>query len=328
MNKISIIGAGAWGTTIANTIANNSYNVCLLTNRIEVATEINEKHTNSKYADGMINMNITATNILSDAIQNSELIFLVLPSNVLSQIIIDISNLKDISFNKKFIICTKGIDSNTNVFFSELIKEKFHNNAEIAVLSGPNFAEEVFQKIPTITTIATKNYDFYEEIQQVLECNFFKTEYFDDVMSLQLCGLIKNITAILCGIAEGLQLGRNTHAAIVVKGTKEIEKLCIACGCNTKVITTSAGVGDLVLTCSSLKSRNMNFGYLIGQGNNINAIIKNSNNTIEGLLNAQSLSIIERQYNVKNSLSGILLDIIKNNYSKNELKNIIINLIK
>ena len=119
MNKISIIGAGAWGTTIANTIANNSYNVCLLTNRIEVATEINEKHTNSKYADGMINMNITATNILSDAIQNSELIFLVLPSNVLSQIIIDISNLKDISFNKKFIICTKGIDSNTNIFWTK-----------------------------------------------------------------------------------------------------------------------------------------------------------------------------------------------------------------
>lgn len=328
MNKISIIGAGAWGTSIANTIANNSHNVYLLTNSVEATEEINKKHTNIKYLNGVLNKNITATNKISEAIHNSDLIFLVLPSNVLSKIIVDISNIKNIQFSKKFIICTKGIDPNTNVFFSELIKEKFDNYAEIATLSGPNFAEEVFQKIPTITTIATNNYSFYEEIRNILECDFFKTEYFDDVMSLQLCGLIKNITAILCGIAEGLKLGKNTHAAIVVKGTKEIEKLCIACGCNTKVITTSAGVGDLVLTCSSLKSRNMNFGYLIGQGNNINLIRQNSKNTIEGLLNAQSLSIIEKHYNVKDSLSGILLDIIENNYSINELKNIIINLIK
>lgn len=329
MEKITILGAGAWGSSIANTISQNCDNIILWSNKENVVDEINKQHTNNKYIvnGGCLNTKIKAEFTLEKAVENASIIYIVLPSFAVEETIDKIANFK-CNFNKKFVVCTKGINAKSNDFFSDLISRKFNNKAKIAILSGPNFAEEVYNKIPTITTVATDDKEFFEEIKKTISCDFFKVEYFDDMKAVQLCGLVKNITAIICGIAEGLSLGRNTHAGIVLKGIKEIEKLCGVLNCNKKVITTSAGIGDLVLTCSSLKSRNMNFGYKIGFGENIKKIIENSDTTIEGLLNAKSLSKLDEKYNIQNSLSAVLLDIIDNNYTQLELRQIIVDLIE
>lgn len=322
MKKITILGSGAWGVTLANTVAENNNNICVWSNDQESIDEINENHTNSKYIIGAINEKIYATTDLQEAVLNANLILFVLPSNVIKIVVSQLKNIT-INFEKRFLICTKGFDGEENKFLSDVIQETFVNS-EIAVLCGPNFAEEIFNKVPSITTIATKNLQYFNEIKNILSCEYLNLEYFEDMKAVQLCGLVKNVTAILCGIAEGLLLGRNTFAGIITKGLKEIEKLCHVFNCNEKVISTSAGVGDLVLTCTSLKSRNMNFGYKIGSGENIQEILQSIHSTVEGLLNAQSLAILDKEYNIKNSLSELLLEIIDNNYSREELKSILI----
>lgn len=323
MNKIVILGGGAWGTAIANVVAGNIKNKVFLWTRDEKsADEINELKTNEKYVgDVKLDENIFATTKLSEAIENAGIIFVVLPSFAVDEVIKKLADLK-VDFEKNFVICTKGLDKNSNKFFSDLFFEKFEKS-NIAVLCGPNFADEVLAKEPTITTIATKNIGFFNIITDIMNCDYFSVEYFEDIISLQLCGLVKNITAIICGIVNGLELGRNTFAAVVTKGLKEIDKLCEIFNCNKKVVITSAGIGDLVLTCSSLQSRNMNFGFRIGQGENIGNILKD-HKTIEGLANAETLSKLTKYFKIENSLSCLLLEIIKNNYSREELKDNVI----
>lgn len=321
MKKVTILGSGVWGSAIANITGFNNFKTVLFSNEKDSCDEINEYHTNSKYIKGELNKNIIGSIDLKQSLADADYVFVILPSKMVSNILNQIKNL-NIKFKQNFVIFTKGVDEITENFFSEIILEIFPES-NIAVLSGPNFAEEVFEKRLTITTVATKNKDFFNELQNVLDCSYFNIKYFDDLIAVQLCGLVKNIIAILCGISEGLELGKNTFAAIITKGVEEIHILCENLKCNEKVINTPAGIGDMILTCGSLKSRNMSFGFKIGQGANIKTILENSSSTIEGVLNAKTLSKIMNKININNSIATIILDIINNNYSRNELKNFI-----
>lgn len=322
MDKVAILGAGAWGSAIANIVAKNGVKAVLYSNDEKSTQEINEKHTNTGFVSGDMEKKVSATTDLKDAVKGADCVFIILPSKVVSLVLKDLQVLKS-KFKQKFVIFTKGIDS-TERFFSDLVEEYFPEG-DIAVLSGPNFATEVFEHRLTVTTVATKNKAFFDELKTVLNCDYFNIKYFDDLIAVQLCGLVKNVLAILCGISEGLELGRNTFAAIVTKGVDEIHTLCLNYNCNEKVINTPAGIGDLILTCSSLKSRNMSFGFKIGCGENIKTIIEDSATTIEGLANAKTLSVLSKRFGIKHSVAEMILDIVNNNYSRNELKNIIMN---
>ena len=171
----------------------------------------------------------------------------------------------------------------------------------------------------------------FEKFEKIINRPYFTIKYFDDPIAVQLCGLVKNVLAIICGIANGLGLGKNTSAAIMVRGVEEVYKLCNVCGCNVNVINTSAGIGDMILTCGSPKSRNMSLGFRIGSEGHTPEIMQSlisAETTVEGLSNAQNLSDLSKKNNISNSIGDVLLDIVNHDYSREQLIEIIKNIIK
>jgi glycerol-3-phosphate dehydrogenase (NAD(P)+) len=325
MKKITILGTGILGSAISNIASANGNIVTLYSNDLESINEINEKHTNSRYTNCRLNEKVTASGDLTEAARSADCIFIILPSKVVGSVLTELKN-KNINFTKKFVIFSKGIDGESGKFFSQIVSSIF-SISDVAVLSGPNFAEEIIEQRFTITTVATKNKTFFDEIKQILSCNYFKIEYFDDPMAVQLSGLVKNVLAILCGISEGLNLGRNTFTAIMMKGIEEINNLCQLYGFNKQVVSTSACIGDIVLTCSSQKSRNMSFGFRIGSGEKVSDILASSNSVIEGLSNADNLEKMAEKVGVI-SIANAAFDIVNNNYSREELINAVLSIFK
>jgi glycerol-3-phosphate dehydrogenase (NAD(P)+) len=175
-----------------------------------------------------------------------------------------------------------------------------------------------------VTTIATRNLKFFDDLGRILGRDFLKIVYFDDLLAVQLCGLVKNVLAVLCGIVEGLEMGRNTFAFLTMKGIGEITNLCRVLGCNGDVILTPAGIGDLVLTCTSHSSRNMSFGYRVGCGEKIEKILENPGTTVEGLSNAKNLYSMSKKFGLKGTLAELLLKIIDGSFDREELSKTIV----
>ncbi len=315
--KIAIIGGGAWGTALANTVAETQTNVVMWVYEESCCSEINTNHTNTRYIQGNINPKVKANGSLEAVLQDAQYIFLVLPTKFLKSYLEEIKKL-NVPFQKNFIICTKGLEPDSHKFFLDIASTIF-SEARLAILSGPNFAEEVMAKMPTITTIGTQDPIFYKEIESILRCSYFSTRYFEDTKAIQVCSLIKNVAAIVCGIAEGLGLGKDTTAAIITKGLNEMNSLCQKLGFNNEVILSPAGVGDLVLTCNSLKSRNMTFGYKIGCGEKTKDLLLGQT-TVEGVANAKTLNAVFNSVGIQNTLTSLLIDVLENNYTRQDLQ--------
>jgi glycerol-3-phosphate dehydrogenase (NAD(P)+) len=322
MKKTAILGGGVLGSAISNIVGQNNCKVAVYSNDVESLREINEKHTNTKYTKYPINENVVAFDDLAKAVDGADYIFIILPSKVIGVVLEELKKI-NVNFTQKFVIFSKGIDDGSGKFFSELMLD-FFPKSEVAVLSGPNFAEEILEKKMTVTTVATKNIMFFNELEKVLNCDYFRIKYFDDLKAVQLSGLVKNVLAILCGISEGLNLGKNTFAAIMLRGIEEISDLCLRYGYNDRVINTPAGIGDIILTCGSQKSRNMCFGFRIGSGEKVSEIIKSLNSTVEGLVNAKNLEKISGDVGL-NSIASAVIDIAQNDYSGEELITVITN---
>ncbi|MDR2778545.1 MAG: NAD(P)H-dependent glycerol-3-phosphate dehydrogenase [Rickettsiales bacterium] len=320
INKVTILGAGAFGSAVANIVSEKDYDTKMFSIEEECVNEINSRHTNSKYVkDGVLNANVSASLDIAEAVEGTGVIFIVLPSKVTARVIYDLNRSGAKNFARKFVLLTKGIDEVSGKFFSDLISEQFPD-ADVAVMSGPNFAEELFAKKPTITTMATKNMKFFGELENILNCNFLKLQYFGDLRAVQLCGLVKNVVAVVCGISEGLDLGKNIFAALITRGIDEMRSFCRKFNCDENVVMTPAGVGDLVLTCSSLKSRNMSFGHKIGGGMAVEELLGDSAVTVEGVSNAKSLSNMSDRVAINDSFSSFLLEIISNSFTKRQLE--------
>ncbi len=225
MKKIIVIGAGSWGTAIANLLAQNSNEVFLAANRPEIVDEINHKNTNQRFLpDLKLSNNIKAIEDFSDEIKNADLVFVVTPSSAASDVFKKIKNLK---LKKKigFVICSKGFEHETLMLLSDAF-EKITKLKNYAVFSGPNFAIEVANQEPTVTTIASRNKKLAKEVIEVLSNDNFQAHYFKDPRTAEICGVMKNIIAIGCGIVDGLGWGVNAKSAVVMKGISEIQLLC------------------------------------------------------------------------------------------------------
>ncbi len=320
--KVAVVGSGAWGSAIANLVAKNNFSTVLIGLDETVATEINQKNTNHKYLpDVVLSPNLKASTDINSELKTADFIFIVVPSQNVKNLVEEI---KQINLKKDcgFIICTKGLESESLKFFHEIIKENFMDKT-IAVLSGPTFAIEVAQDLPTVCTISSKDKKFGEEIIEILENEHFKAIYCDDLVASEICGIVKNIIAIACGICEGLELGQNAKAAIIVKGISEIEILCnkIAGSCN---LNTPAGFGDLFLTCSSTKSRNNSLGFKIGKGESFASIKQSSKTTYEGATSASSIDQLAKKLGLKLELCHEVNEILTKNHSIAEIKDKIV----
>lgn len=321
-SQISVIGSGAWGSAISNLIAKNSFPVSLSTNHKKSAEEINQKHTNKKYLPKIkLSDNISAVvGLLEKDLKKSDLIFIVTPSNTVEKILKKIAGFK-LSEEVGFVICSKGLDHQKLKLFSQIFEQVLPGK-KYAILSGPNFATEVANEVPTVTTIASKDKKFAARVISVLQNDYFCAEICDDPVTTEIAGVMKNIIAIGCGIIDGLNLGQNAKAALVNKGIGEILLLCKKLK-GKGDLNNAAGFGDIFLTCSSAKSRNNSLGHEIAKGKNYAEISKNSKKTFEGAISAKSIVKLAKKLKLRLILSEKINEILNKQFSPEEIKSII-----
>ncbi|MBR9699016.1 NAD(P)-dependent glycerol-3-phosphate dehydrogenase [Candidatus Woesearchaeota archaeon] len=314
---ISVIGAGTWGTTLANVLAENNPDeqIMLWAREKEVVDFINNENKNILFLPEIrLAKNIKATANIEEAV--ADIIITAIPAQFLRE------NIKKISDKIKtatIVNVAKGLEIHTFKRMSEVLKEELPD-AKIAVLSGPNHAEEVARKIPTATVIASKDADL-EHLKRLFEADHFKVYSHDDVIGVEICAAVKNITAIATGVIAALGLGDNANGSIITLGLREMVELGRNFGANEKTCYGLAGVGDLVATCTSTHSRNRKAGALVAKGMDFDAIKKEMHGMVaEGIWTCKAV----HEYAEKNNLNlPLTSQIYKVLYEKKELRHAI-----
>ena len=317
--KIGIIGGGVWGSAIAKLLSNNK--VCIITRDTKIVTSINEHRFNPRLKYAVFNENVSATADLNEA-KDMDYLFLTLPS----QKIRDVLSKVDLSKNtQEIIIASKGIEIESCSFLSDVVKE-VSKNTNINILSGPCFSEEVSQNLPTAVTFASSNKKSFENINSLFHNKNFRIYYSDDLIGCQIGGALKNIYAIAAGITLGLNLGENAKSALITRSFVEITRFGEAMGAKKQTIFGLSGLGDLMLTCSSLKSRNTKFGQLISSTNNpdIDDILKSQQIT-EGYYTVKAVKNIADDKKIEMPIMNAIYNILYNQYN---IKDVINNLLE
>ena len=322
MNNILVLGSGAWGTAIADLIANNTKkNIYLWAYEEEVARSISTNYQNKKYMPGKkLNKNILADIKLPNL--HFKIIFVVIPSQFIFSFFKDFKNHFE-KFNKdkhNFVICSKGIDLQRKKLLSEVVKE-FFPKSNIAILSGPSFANDVLNRKPTAVTLATKSSKLAKILVDLLSNNYFRVYVSKDIIGVQINGAMKNVLAIAAGMTEGLNLGENARAAILARGIKEITRLVQAVGGKKDTVLGMSGVGDIILTCVSKSSRNYNFGVMLGKGKKIKDIINKENHTTEGVENIKVVYFLKKKHNIQMPILEAVYKILVKGYHFNKVIN-------
>jgi len=279
--KISIIGAGSWGSALAILLADHGLPITLWGHNAKVVEEINTLHTNSAYIpDIAVPPNVRATSDLADALE-APLIFMVTPSKAVRSVAGMLATLKP-KPGAIIVSCTKGIEHGSGKLMGEVIEECLPE-CRLAVLSGPNLALEIARRIPAASVIGSAHQDILEPLQQVLSVKGFRPYTSDDVMGIQLGGALKNIFAIAAGVSDGFKMGDNAKAALVTRSLAEMARIGIALGGRRETFFGLSGVGDLMATCFSKQSRNRLFGERLGRGEKPAQIIESMRMVAEGV---------------------------------------------
>ena len=317
--KIGIIGGGVWGSAIAKLLSNNK--VCIIARDSKIVTSINEHRFNPRLKYAVFNENVSATADLNEA-NNMDYLFVTLPSQKIRDVLskVDLSNK-----NQEIIIASKGIEIESCCFLSDIVQE-ITKNENINILSGPCFSEEVSQNLPTAVTFASQSKKSFENINTLFLNKNFRVYYSDDLIGCQIGGALKNIYAIAAGITLGLNLGENAKSALITRSFVEITRFGEAMGAKKQTIFGLSGLGDLMLTCSSLKSRNTKFGQLISSSNSpdIDDILKSQQIT-EGYYTVKAVKNIADDKKIEMPIMNAIYNIL---YNQHNIKDVINNLLE
>lgn len=298
--KISVVGAGSWGTTLALLLFSNKHDVTLWSFRDQEAENILTKRENTVFLPGIIIPNeIQITTDIGKAIHNSDIIVTAVPSQHLRSVLKQISHL---SFKQSVIVnLAKGIEVGTLQTMSEVIAELLpdHPPSMTAMLSGPSFAEEVSRKIPTAVVAASSSPETAKLVQQVFKTSYFRVYTSDDVRGVEFGGALKNVIAVGAGLCDGAGYGDNTKAAIMTRGIVEIARLGTALGANPKTFSGLSGIGDLIATCMSKHSRNRRVGEEVGKGRKLQDVLSEMQMVAEGVATTKSACELAKKVNVE-----------------------------
>lgn len=298
--KIGVIGAGAWGTALANLLANKGLDVTLWAFEKEVCADILEERENKVFLPGIpLSPNIRPSNDLDQAAADKEMLVFVVPSHVFRSVAVRMVHHPT---EKTLIVsATKGIENKTHLTASGILRQLLppRLHSRIAILSGPSFAKEVANNIPTAVTVAAFDPNVAREVQTAFATPYFRVYTSHDTVGAELGGALKNVIAVAAGISDGLNLGYNTRAALITRGMTEIQRLGIRLGANPKTFMGLAGIGDLVLTCTGKLSRNWTVGYKIGQGIKLDAILSDMRTVAEGVKTTRSVYNMSRKIGVE-----------------------------
>lgn len=315
--KVSVIGSGSWGTTLAILLCDNGHNVKLWFRRKNLLEEVKKTRENSLYLPGVkIPSEILLTSDLNEALNDAEVIVLAVPTQYLRNVI---SNGEFKNHNGKiFVNVAKGIENKTLMRISEIVKEVLGVDENYCVLSGPSHAEEVSRRLPTAVVVASKNNDVACLVQNVFMNNYFRVYTSDDVVGVELGGALKNIIAIATGITDGIGFGDNTRASLMTRGIAEITRLGVAMGARLETFAGLSGIGDLIVTCTSRYSRNRYVGEQIGKGRKLDEVLKNMFMVAEGVWTTISAVELSKKFEIEMPITNAVYDILFN--GKNPLQ--------
>lgn len=296
--KIAVLGAGSWGTALSIVLADNGHQVRLWTHRKEQANEINDTRLNSRYLDAKLPHNILATNDLNLALEQIDALVMVVPSSAVREVCQKIKS--KIPTDLPIIHAIKGIEPSTLMRMSEIIQEELpdHQHENVVVLTGPSHAEEVAKRHPTTVTVAGNGELTCQFAQNIFASDVFRVYTSDDVVGMELGGALKNIIALGAGISDGLGYGDNAKAAIITRGLAEITRLGTALGANPMSFLGMSGVGDLIVTCTSVHSRNWRAGNALGQGKTLDDILADMGMVVEGVRTTEAAVKLAKAVNV------------------------------
>jgi glycerol-3-phosphate dehydrogenase (NAD(P)+) len=288
--KVSVLGAGSWGTTLAIILFNNGHDVILWEYKKNYAKTLSKLRENKIFLPGIkIPNDIKITHELNDALHEQHVIVLAVPSQFVRSVIKKFPNY-DFS-DSTFVSVSKGIEKETLLTVDGIIKELIPNitDENISVLSGPSHAEEVSRKIPTAVVAASRSEKTAQLIQSIFMTSYFRVYSSTDIVGVELGGALKNVIAIGAGIIDGAKFGDNTKAAIMTRGISEISRLGVELGADPKTFAGLSGMGDLIVTCMSKHSRNRYVGEQIGSGKKLKDVLKSMEMVAEGVESCKSV---------------------------------------
>ena len=304
--KIAVLGAGSWGSTLASVLIENGHDVTLYTNVVEQAAELNEEHTNEQYMPGFkYSEKLRATTDLEEALTDTDAILFVVPTKLKQRPLV--------------IHASKGLEIGTHKRISEIIHEELTDQycSSIVVLSGPSHAEEVARHDITLITAASEEEKAAKQVQDMFTNNYLRIYTNTDVVGVETGAAFKNVIAIGAGILHGLGYGDDAKAALMTRGLAEVARLGMAYGASPLTFMGLSGVGDLIVTCTSVHSRNWRCGDQLGQGKPLDEVIEDMGMVIEGINTAKAAYDLSREEHIEMPITEAIYNVL---YNKADIK--------
>ncbi|GAA2990769.1 glycerol-3-phosphate dehydrogenase (NAD(P)+) [Microbacterium terrae] len=298
--RVAVVGAGSWGTTFGKILADGGADVVMWARRPELANEIHQAKRNSEYLPGInLPRGMSATHHLSEALEGADQVFLSIPSQAVRENLKAVRPLVSAS-EVPIVSLMKGVERRTGLRMSQVIEQELHcDPARIAVASGPNLALEIAREQPTAAVISSTSQETAEAVARLARNRYFRTFVNTDVIGTEFGGVLKNLIAVAIGIVDGVGYGENTKASIITRGLVEMTDFAVAFGAQPETLQGLAGLGDLIATCQSPLSRNNTAGRLLGQGYRFDDVVKQMNQTAEGLASVAPILQLAREVDVE-----------------------------
>lgn len=307
MHKIGVIGAGAWGTALSQALANTGRDVVIWAREDEVVDSINNDNENKLYLSGInLNETLKATGDLAEVCERDVLILMTPAQHLRTTLETIKDHLRD---DQPIIIGSKGIEKNTGYLLSEVADEVIPGK-KVGVLTGPTFASEIGRGLPCAVTIAIKDKDAGEMVIDALGSRTLRTYLTDDLVGAQIGGAVKNVIAIASGVIEGRKMGESARCALITRGLTEISRLAKAMGAKKETLMGMCGVGDLMLTASSMQSRNFSLGVALGEGKTLEEILGDRIAVTEGVHTAKALQVMAKNNAVDMPISKAVYEFL------------------
>jgi glycerol-3-phosphate dehydrogenase (NAD(P)+) len=319
VTTVAVLGAGAWGTTFAKVLADGGAEVHLWARRDEIAREINETHRNTKYLQRVtLPLSVTASTSLTQTLAGVDEVYLSVPSQVLRSVLENVTG--QLGDHVPVVSLMKGVERATGLRMSQVIREVTGiDDSRIAVVSGPNLALEIAKEEPTASAVSSTSLDTAVAIAATCHNHYFTTLTNTDVIGTEFGGVLKNLIAVAVGIADGVGYGDNTKASIITRGLAELSAFAAAQGAKPETMWGLAGLGDLIATCESPLSRNNTAGRLLGQGYSFEMVIRQMDQTAEGLSSVDPILTIATASGVSMPIVSQVQQVLKGTLDPREL---------
>ena len=293
--QVAILGAGSWGTAVAIALAQQGHTVVLWTKNSEHCHDMTTKGCNERYLPNIpFPPSLSCSTRLDECVAQATQVLIAVPSHAFAELL---QNMPQPQSGLAWL--TKGVDPSTCQLLSELVQQRWGQDYPTAIISGPSFAREVAFGLPTALVVASIHTRYQHQIRDLLHTPTMRVYLSDDLIGVQLCGAVKNILAIACGISDGIGYGANAQAALITRGLAEMRRLLQVYHARPETCLSLAGVGDLILTCTDNQSRNRRFGLLLGQGIDLQTAQTKIGQVVEGKYNAAQIFTLANQHQIE-----------------------------